>query len=381
MTLQQALPPGPFGYGHGSQNHLPDTPFTEYAQTASNRIAGWSAEKQVTFLQGIAEGLTVAQACRLVGLSQQSAYAFRTSAKGAQFALGWQAAALRARDVLADTLMERAFHGTVETITRPDGSEVERHRHDNRLGMAMLARLDRLADKAAKEASHAAARLVAEEFEQYLDLIAHSAGPARAGLFLASRIAPTGADGFAPAGEDDLAPVRTLARADAWLRTHSDLAEPIADLDPAARADWSAADWIRAEAAGLVGLVPAPARDTQENQHFCDGPDAADEEDAPVWWDHQAEGWRTSFPPPEDFLGEEEGAYGEDGYERTLTLDEEEAVEAPYQAELAARRVTEGEARDRWFGTLAAPSPALAKSSESIGAAESPDCAISPLNL
>lgn len=345
MTLQHALPPGPFGYGHGSQNHLPDTPFREFASSPSQRIAGWSAEKQVTFLQALAEGLTVDQACRIVGLTRQSAYAFRLSARGAQFAIGWQAAMLRSRDVLADALMERALHGTVETITRPDGTEIERHRHDNRLGMALLNRLDRLADRAARETSHAAARLVAQEFDQYLDLIARDGGPARAGLFLAGRIEP--------AGEEDLAPVRTLARADRWLRTHTDLAAPIADLDPAARDGWSGADWSRAEAAGLVALAPVPAPACQASQDFPE-PDAGEQDDEPVWWDVAADGWRTCFPPPAGFRGEEEGEYGEEDYARALTLDEEEAMEAPRRAEVAARRVAEAEARDRWFAGIGA---------------------------
>jgi len=164
---------------HGDPE-VPALPLDEYTKSPSQRIGGWSGEKQATFLRAIAEGATVGQACRLVGLTQQSAYAFRLSARGAHFALGWEAALLHARNCLADTLMERALHGTVETITRSDGSEVERHRIDNRLGMAMLTRLDRMADKAAKEATHAAARLVAQEFEAYIDLVARDAGPARA---------------------------------------------------------------------------------------------------------------------------------------------------------------------------------------------------------
>src|SRR6218665_1985396 len=161
MALQ--FPPIPDGIPH-SENFTPDTPFREYTGSPSQRIAGWSGEKQAMFLQAVAEGLSVDQACLLVGLSKQSAYAFRLSPRGQQFSIGWQAALLRSRDTLADLLMERAYHGNVETITRPDGSEIERHRIDNRLGMAMLTRLDRMADRAAKETPHAAARLAAQEF-------------------------------------------------------------------------------------------------------------------------------------------------------------------------------------------------------------------------
>lgn len=327
---------------------IPSLSVSEYTQSSSQRIAGWSGTSQATFLRAIAEGATVGQACRLVGLTQQSAYAFRLSARGAQFALGWQAALLHARNRLADTLLERAVYGTVETITRPDGSEIERHRFDNRLGMALLNRLDRLADKAAKETTHAAARLVAQELDAYLDLVGQDAGPARAGLFLAQRIEP--------AGEDDLAPVRTLARADAWLRTHADAAEPIADLDPAARERWSGADWSRAETAGLVSIAPVPVRaDYQAIQDFVEAEPAEAIEEPRVWWDGHAEAWRTDFPPPEGFHGEEDGDYGDEGYSRELTVEEEDLVEAPRRAEIAVQRVAEGEARDRWFALLATP--------------------------
>jgi hypothetical protein len=337
---QEFLPP----YGDPEVIALP---VDEYTKSPSQRITGWSGANQATFLRAIAEGATVGQACRLVGLTQQSAYAFRLSTRGAHFKLGWEAAALHARNILADALMERALHGNIETITRPDGSEIERHRFDNRLGMAMLNRLDRLADKAAKETTHAAARLIAQELDAYLDLLGQEIGPARAGLFLARRIEP--------AGEDDLAPIRTLARADQWLRTHTDLAEPLDDLDPAARADWSAGDWNRAEAAGLVALAPARG-DMQEIQDFPDTPDSAEAGEEPrVWWDGGDEKWRTDFPPPADFHGEEDGDYGDEDYSRELTADEEELVEAPRRAEIAAQRVTEGEARDRWFAVLANP--------------------------
>jgi hypothetical protein len=119
----------------------------------------------------------------------------------------------------------------------------------------MLARLDRLAETGTGPADHAAARLVAGEFEQFLELVEREGGAARAGLFLARRL---GAEGDVAA--DDLAPVRALARADAWLRTGSDAAAgvPVADLDPAQRAGWTAEQWARAEAAGLLALAPPP---------------------------------------------------------------------------------------------------------------------------
>lgn len=292
------------------------------------------------------------------GLSIQSAYAFRSAARGAGFALGWQAAQLLAREVLADTLMDRALHGTHEIRFHPDGSETSFRKLDNQLAFKMLTRMDRMADAAQREASHAAARMIAGEFDQYLDLVARDGGPARAGLFLGARL---GAE-VTPADADDLAPVRALARADRWLRTHTDLAEPLAtaDLDPAARAEWSAEQWARAEAAGLVALAPPPPEPAPMDPKL---PKLREEDDpdCKVWWDADLNQWRTRFPPPEDFYGEEDGEFGaDDDYSRELTVDEEEVMEAPIRAELAELRATESLARDAWFGFPPVPAPAPA---------------------
>src|ERR1044072_5277839 len=116
-----------------------------------NRYDGWTPERQRIFLEAISEGHSVAHACRIVGLSKQSAYAFRNRAQGGAFAIGWQAAQLLGRHALADELMDRVMHGVTDTVTYPDGGTLPRHRHDNRLAMAMLTRMDRAADAARGE--------------------------------------------------------------------------------------------------------------------------------------------------------------------------------------------------------------------------------------
>lgn len=237
----------PYAYDPASFDHAAFHGFSP--PPGATRYEGWTPDKQRRFLEALSEGHNVLRACAIVGLSRQSAYALRASPRGAGFALGWDAAVLKARDALADDLMDRAFNGNRDTVTRDDGSIITRHRYDNRLGMAMLNRLDRMADAAKGPGTAAAARLVAADFAQYLDLIGRDAGPARAGVFLGARIEA--------AGEDALAPIRALARADRWLRTHTDIAEPLdtADLDPAERAGWTGEQWLRAEAAGLVALA------------------------------------------------------------------------------------------------------------------------------
>lgn len=242
----------PYAYDPSTFDHAAFHGFSP--PPGATRHEGWTPDKQRCFLEALSEGHNVIRSCAIVGLSKQSAYALRNSPRGQSFALGWDAAVLKARDALADDLMDRAFNGVRDTVTRDDGSIITRHRHDNRHAMAVLNRLDRMADAAKGPGIAAAARLIAVDFAQYLDLIGRDGGPARAGAFLAAR--------SEPAGEDDLAPIRALARADRWLRTHTDIAEPLdtADLDPAERAGWTAEQWARAEAAGLVALAPEPQK-------------------------------------------------------------------------------------------------------------------------
>src|SRR3546814_14608718 len=76
-------------------------------------------------------------------LFRSSAYALRHRAAGAAFAVGWSAATMIAREHVADTLLTRAIDGQVDTYTRADGTEIRRHRNDNRLAATLLARLDR----------------------------------------------------------------------------------------------------------------------------------------------------------------------------------------------------------------------------------------------
>ena len=329
------------------------------------RHDGWTPDRQRTFVEGIAGGDTVEQACRRVGLAVSSAYALRRRANGAAFALAWDGARLLAREALADTLLTRALEGQEETITRADGSTVTRYRHDNRLAQHMLHRLDRFADAASASAHGTAARLVAGEFDAFLDLLGTHAAPARAGLFLGTRLAPDTVEGESNT-RADLAPVLALARADRYLRTRAAHAADVdvADLDPADRAAWSAEQWTRAEAAGLVALAPPPSTPAPLAESACEPPlpplrpdlpeyvSPADRPN-PVWWCDEADAWRTRFPPPDFFMGEEDGEWGDPDYQRELDDEEIEQLERPHRIQSAVRHITEGRARDAWFADAA----------------------------
>lgn len=321
------------------------------ATPRAQRHDGWTPDRQRAFLEAVADGHSVEAAARSVGLSAASAYAFRRRAAGAAFALGWDGARLLARETVVDALTQRVIDGQEERMARPDGSEIVRFRYDNRLASAMLARLDRYADGLAATDAGRTARLAAQDFDAYLDLVARDAGPARVALFLPAREVDNGGDtqaarAAAPRGPA-LEPLAALARADRYARTGAGLASEIdtADLDPEQRAHWTAAQWSRAEAAGLVSLGPPPLGTSQLPQLH----EAVEDWNAPVWYDEKEREWRTRFPPPDGVYVDESGDYGDPDYERSLTPAETRVMEDEEDRELEERRAVEAAERDAWF--------------------------------
>lgn len=324
----------------------------------STNIDGWTGARQKRFLESIADGDTVRDACRFVKLSPASAYAFRRRPKGRAFDLGWRGADLLARERVAADLLIRAVEGQTVEITRADGSTVSKHHYDNRLAVQMLNRLDRYADASERTAPGHAARLIAADFDSYLEIVGNEGGPARAGLFMLAR------EGGEAASE--LEPVLALARADRMIRCGTAADDvPVADLDPARRADWTAEQWARAEAAGLLVLAPPPAPEpapepdpvepvvTRQPASTPAPDDSFGALDSPVWFDEGANQWRTHFPPPEDFMGDEDGEWTDESYERALS--EEELAALGLVAPDSDEALVEAEAdRDAWFAANAA---------------------------
>ncbi|MCB4862481.1 hypothetical protein K7W03_23090, partial [Sphingobium sp. PNB] len=136
------------------------------------RADGWSPARQRAFLETLAATGIILSACEAAHISPRSAYALRIRRDGAAFRLGWDAAILIARARLADDLLARALTGHEEVIRKDmDAGEITRHRHDNRLAMSMLSRLDRMADSPPQGSDAALARVVAQDFAAYLDML------------------------------------------------------------------------------------------------------------------------------------------------------------------------------------------------------------------
>ncbi|WP_340265385.1 hypothetical protein [Sphingobium mellinum] len=308
------------------------------------RVDGWSPARQRAFLETLAATGIIRTACAAAAITTRSAYALRIRRDGAAFRLGWDAAILIARARLADELLARALTGHDEVIRKDmDAGEITRHRHDNRLAMSMLSRLDRMADNPPEGSDAALARVVAQDFAAYLDLICRQDQP-----------------------ESDADPIGDAPQA-ADL-SDSALSAPSPAIDQAATAlspGASAALFVAARMA--IGTGDKAAR------HPLDGrcelrpfsadppidratlpPDEAAARLRGIWWDDDRESWRTDYPAPPGFAGDEsEEIYDIDGYERDLTPREIDAFAAREEARRRPFEQAAARARDAFFGLAA----------------------------
>lgn len=254
--------------------------------TQAPRHDGWTPARQRLFLESLASDGLVRRAARAAGMSHEAAYQLRRRAEGAAFALGWDAALLLARTSLADTLHERAIEGQEEIVTYdPDTHTRTRHRHDNRLAMSLLGRLDRFADR--RNETTGDLRLIAGDWDAFLELVDRGDAGSAAALFLAAR---RPADG---------------------------------DL----------------ETSGPCQLCG------QEPPAFDDADDAAcGDDDCPyLIWDAADGHIVTDFPPPADFDGVESGTFGSADYWRDLS-SAELAIELAWRDGERAQRLAVAEA-------------------------------------
>jgi hypothetical protein len=348
------------------------TPVATDARGRAIRSDGFTPERQVAYLSTLAACGVVIDACRAAGICKDTAYALRNGAQGRAFALAWDAAILISRGRMSDELMSRGMNGCIDRLYRNGELVAERHRHDNRLAMAILTRLDRQAEGMGEGA--AVARAVAQDWDRFLDIVRE--GGDEADAFLADRARQQSA----PESAREIASTASMLSRFKALDLHragqADRIET-ADLDPATMKRWTDDQWLRADLSGLLDRLPEEAwpeyaRDEREatlhgtrrsrrvyQSRFPDsGPAEGDGFD--IWEDEDEGCWMTNYPPPEGFDGFEEGQWDGEDYRRALSADEQAAVdhdEAIDRAEaddmraeaLAAARA----ARDRAFGFAA----------------------------
>jgi len=303
----------------------------------------WTPKLQREFLENLATTGSVKIACASVGMSGRAAYDLRHKPQGAAFRLGWAAAVLIARQRLTDELLDRAIWGHEETTTimrEEDRRFVKRQRADARLGLAMLARLDRMVEIRADAGEDLLAQLIAGDWGGFL------------ALFDVAEAARGGADGAQGGAED--APHGLAAALALWLAGRDDRTNPLAAL--------GRDNAITNE----VSQISADFGEDGENPETPEEAAAA----MTVWFDNRADDWRTDFPPPDDFYGYEEGQFGDPAYVRELEDDELALYGALRDAEVTPLRIA-GEAARRAFFGLPAPANDPAPAGEATrGAAE-----------
>ena len=102
------------------------------------RHDGWTAEKQIAFIEALAECACVDEACRRVGMSDSAAYALRRRPDAQSFRRAWDAALDYGVRRLSDAVFSRALHGVSRPVFYKGELIGERRYYDERLALFLL---------------------------------------------------------------------------------------------------------------------------------------------------------------------------------------------------------------------------------------------------
>ena len=127
------------------------------------RHDGWTAEKQIAFIEALTETACVDEACRRVGMSDTSAYKLRSSPGGREFRRAWDAALDCTIHRLEQSAVSRAINGVARPVFHK-GEQVGEWRYfDERLTMFLLR------SRRTKRYGKWLDRMLAPEPEEYQD--------------------------------------------------------------------------------------------------------------------------------------------------------------------------------------------------------------------
>jgi len=282
-----ALTPSPWA--------VPEDPVLSGVEGAT-RHDGWTGERMAKFCETLAETGLVVDACLAAGESTNTAYATRRRVP--VFAAAWEAALTIARERLADTLLARSIEGTTEQYFK-DGELVgEKRVIDNRLGLAILRRLDQLS-----------------------------------------------------AGQVPGAPVTAKSRPAPGKLIDWDLAlSALRSSEP---------DAVAEALAMLQGDKAHEAHDPPNQPPSGELRDPGDggeefEDDGPIriWCEEGV--WFTDFAPPPAYNDYEKGKWGDYGYKRTCSVEESRLLDADKEAQNAGDRAQDEAQREAYFAELKA---------------------------
>jgi hypothetical protein len=102
------------------------------------RHDGWTAEKQIAFIEALAETACVEEACRRVGMSDSAAYKLRRKPCGAAFRRAWDAALDCGMHRLEQAALGRAVNGVPRPVFYKGEQVGEWRDYDERLTMFLL---------------------------------------------------------------------------------------------------------------------------------------------------------------------------------------------------------------------------------------------------
>jgi hypothetical protein len=102
------------------------------------RHDGWTADRQLQFIDALAECACVEEAAKRVGMSASSAYALRKHAYAEPFRRAWDAALEVGIQRLSHAAISRAIYGTAQPIFYKGEQIGERRHYNDRLTMFLL---------------------------------------------------------------------------------------------------------------------------------------------------------------------------------------------------------------------------------------------------
>ena len=166
------------------------------------RHDGWTILRQQIFLETLAATASVTAGAEAAGLSVSSAYRFRRSPAGKGFRAGWDAAMEVGGQRLGDYALDKAIKGFARPVYDRDGKlhHVDT-RHDGRLLMFMLERLDRVRFCCASYEHRHAASTAGDRFADALDTLAAAESAEAAALDAAAAGAGSETGSFGEADE------------------------------------------------------------------------------------------------------------------------------------------------------------------------------------
>ena len=260
------------------------------------RHDGWTGERMAQFCETLAETGLVVDACLAAGKSTNTAYALRRRVP--VFAAAWEAALTIARERLADTLLARSIEGTTEQYFK-DGELVgEKRVIDNRLGLAILRRLDQLS-----------------------------------------------------AGQVPGAPVTAKSRPAPGKLIDWDLAlSALRSSEPDAVAE--ALAMLQGDKAHEAHDPPIQPPSDELRDPGDGGEEFEDDGPIRIWCEEGV--WFTDFAPPPAYNDYEKGKWGDYGYKRTCSVEESRLLDADKEAQNAGDRAEDEAQREAYFAELKA---------------------------